>query len=184
MIAASVEWPSLRERVFARLEQRAAAAAGDEEVSLLVRSRGARCAAHRSARADALAAQRLRRTLGESDAEVTSFRALFEEFLGTPEEEWEPLVGLRRALTTPAFFEYLQLRISSLDPQTQGELREGTRTTAGKHAQSRARASHAPTATARRAGHRGGAAAGAGGDARHGGEGRRTAGGGTAGAGA
>ena len=38
MIAASVEWPSLRERVFARLEQRAAAAAGDEEVSLLVRS--------------------------------------------------------------------------------------------------------------------------------------------------
>ena len=38
MIAASSEWPRLRERVFARIEQRAAAAAGDEEVSLLVRA--------------------------------------------------------------------------------------------------------------------------------------------------
>ncbi len=59
---------------------------------------------------------------------MTSFQVLFEEFLGTAAEEWEPLVGLRRALTTPPFFEYLQLRISALDPQTQGELREGTRT--------------------------------------------------------
>ena len=71
------------------------------------------------------ASQRLRRTLGESDAEVSAFRGLFEEFLGTAEEEWEPLVGLRRAQLAPTFFEYLQLRVGSLDAETQGELREG-----------------------------------------------------------
>ena len=37
MIAASVEWPRLVDPVLARIEARAAAAAGDEELSLLVR---------------------------------------------------------------------------------------------------------------------------------------------------
>ena len=69
--------------------------------------------------------QRLRRTLAETDKEVSSYRSLFDEFLGTPAEEWEPLVGLRRAALVPAFFEYLQVRISSLDAETMGEQREG-----------------------------------------------------------
>jgi hypothetical protein len=88
-------------------------------------------------------AQKLRRTLAETDAEVASFRALFESFLGTEEEEWEPLVGLRRASLVPAFFEYLQVRISALadDTQEAADAREGAsrRCGAAWHARARAR---------------------------------------------
>ena len=69
-------------------------------------------------------AQKLRRTLGEVDAEVKAYAALFDEFVGTEPEEWEALLGLRRAAVTPSFFEYLQLRISALGDDKQ-ELREG-----------------------------------------------------------
>jgi hypothetical protein len=37
-------------------------------------------------------------------------------------------VGVRRAALVPAFFEYLQLRISALNPETMGDEQEGTRT--------------------------------------------------------
>jgi hypothetical protein len=102
-----------------------------------------------------LTPQRLRRTLGETDKEVTAFRALFEEFLGTEEDEWEarrawrahaagdaaltrlrsrpqPLVGLRRASLVPLFFEYLQVRISSLDAATMEAQREELATAAAR----------------------------------------------------
>jgi hypothetical protein len=39
MLAVSVEWPKLGPRVFTRIEQQAAAASGDNELALLVRTR-------------------------------------------------------------------------------------------------------------------------------------------------
>jgi hypothetical protein len=68
--------------------------------------------------------QKLRRTLGEVDSEIKAYTALFDEFLGAVPEEWEALLGLRRASITPMFFEYLQLRISALGDD-KAELREG-----------------------------------------------------------
>ena len=124
MLAVSAEWPKLGSRVFARIEQQAAAAAGDKELALLVRARsGVHAPAHV---ADARCLQKLRRTLGEVDTEIKAYAVLFDEFLGAVPEEWEALLGLRRASVTPTFFEYLQLRISALGDDKQ-ELREGAR---------------------------------------------------------
>jgi hypothetical protein len=58
------------------------------------------------------------------DAEIKAYAVLFDEFLGAVPEEWEALLGLRRASITPMFFEYLQLRISALGDDKL-ELREG-----------------------------------------------------------
>jgi hypothetical protein len=97
MIAASVEWPRLCGPVLSRIDERAAAASGDEELALLVRAHAGRSACALRVRNWRLTrrlpllccAQKLRRTLAETDREVTSFKALFEEFLGEQEEEWE-----------------------------------------------------------------------------------------------
>ena len=139
-------------------------------------------------------AQRLRRTLAETSAEVAGFRKTFQEFLTAPEEDWEvrvpavsssgsssnnssecveslrrvclrrvslqSLAGVRRAQLTQHFFEYLQLRISAMDPQTQAQEREGAR----PREWSPRLAPH-PPARSRRPGHRRRAPAGAGGDA-------------------
>ena len=121
MLAVSVEWPKLGSRVFARIEQQAAAAVGEKELALLVRPR---LAARATCIADARGAQKLRRTLGEVDSEIKAYAVLFDEFVGAVPEEWEALLGLRRASITPQFFEYLQLRISALGDDKK-ELREG-----------------------------------------------------------
>lgn len=128
MLAVSAEWPKLSPRVFARIEQQAVGASGDKELALLVRTH-ANAASFFAHGADASGPQKLRRTLGEVDSEIKAFAALFDEFLGAIPEEWEALLGLRRAAVTPLFFEYLQLRISALSDDKQ-ELREGAWTRA------------------------------------------------------
>ena len=72
------------------------------------------------------------------DSEIKAYTVLFDEFLGAVPEEWEALLGLRRASITPMFFEYLQLRISALGDD-KAELREG----ACSVQRSRRRAAHA-----------------------------------------
>ena len=52
MLAVSAEWPKLGPRVFVRIEKQAAAAAGEQELALLVRARG--CAHVPARAADAL----------------------------------------------------------------------------------------------------------------------------------
>ena len=122
MLAVSAEWPKLGPRVFARIEKQAATAPGEQELALLVRARVADARHHASLTRAGL--QKLRRTLGEVDAEIKAYAVLFDEFLGAVPEEWEALLGLRRASITPMFFEYLQLRISALGDD-KAELREG-----------------------------------------------------------
>lgn len=102
LLAVSREWPKLSTGVYARILELAEAAEPDEALQL----------------------QRLHRTLGETDAEINGYANTFEEFLSTSEEEWEALVGVRRAALPATFFEYLQMRISSLDEEEHKQARE------------------------------------------------------------
>lgn len=70
--------------------------------------------------------------LGETDAEVGAFRALFASFLDAPPEEWEPLVAARRAALSEPFFAYLQLRISAMNPDAQAQERDEAATAAAR----------------------------------------------------
>jgi hypothetical protein len=54
----------------------------------------------------------------------------------------QAMAGLRRPLLSDAFFEYLQVKISSMDPETQGQEQEGT-------AYGSTRVEHCGTGTAR-----------------------------------
>lgn len=59
--------------------------------------------------------QRLARTLGETDKEISGYKKLFEEFLATPDEEWEARnISFASALAMRPPAAYLNCMASSI----------------------------------------------------------------------
>ena len=92
LLAQSAAWDGMADGVFARLEERAeAAAAPDEELRL----------------------RRLKRRLEDVHGAVRAHAAQLEAFLDADPAEWEGLVALRRAALTKEFFQFVRDKVAA-----------------------------------------------------------------------